>query len=449
LNIFLVNDLGVPIQAAEISYALYFVDKSMGEPGVEVLIGNPNREPVNPSLGEYYAAIQVPFGAQAGDYRIRWTFRRALNEEYQTVVQEFAVVVSDSPNPAGQKLYSACERDLIDKLRILLRDNCVGGEEVVRLQVEGETILVRMDELWEACTSGTCGKENLRRAFQNGTLLVESVSPTGEVEWKKVVHVQRAEIGPESVWRAETEHGTMTLTGGHRVFTSPVDKQEMESLVVGQEVQSIKDGTPCKTAILSISRIEDRQYMYDLTAEDWHNFVLHNSKVVISNSPDRNYRFRPPEQESVIGKYNRVFGYVWEDYELYTYLQLALDYWNMMPPETESISTLNQLCQQKPVWRTAILWGAIAHAMAALTINWIHDEFDYSIGGISLSIDKSSKYQGMKDNAEQQFEKAYTEGKRNTVKYIRGLQQPKYGFGVRSSFGPNVGRGVLSPRNFV
>lgn len=73
----------------------------------------------------------------------------------------------------------------------------------------------------------------------------------------------------------------------------------------------------------------------------------------------------------------------------------------------------------------------------------------YSIGGISLDIDKSSKYQSMKDNAEQQFEKAYLEGKRNTVKFIRGLKQPKFGFGVRSSFGPNVGRGVLSPRSFV
>jgi hypothetical protein len=72
----------------------------------------------------------------------------------------------------------------------------------------------------------------------------------------------------------------------------------------------------------------------------------------------------------------------------------------------------------------------------------------YSIGGISLDIDKSSKYQGMKDNAEQQFTKA-TDAKLITVKFIRGLQQPKFGFGIRSSFGPNVGRGILSPRSFV
>lgn len=72
----------------------------------------------------------------------------------------------------------------------------------------------------------------------------------------------------------------------------------------------------------------------------------------------------------------------------------------------------------------------------------------YSIGGISLDIEKSSKYESLKQNAEGQFDKA-TEAKARTVKFIRGLQQPKFGFGVRSSFGPNVGRGVLSPRSFV
>lgn len=72
----------------------------------------------------------------------------------------------------------------------------------------------------------------------------------------------------------------------------------------------------------------------------------------------------------------------------------------------------------------------------------------YSIGGVSLDIDKASKYESLKQNAESQFDKA-TEAKARTVKFLRGLQQPKYGIGIRSAFGPNVGRGVLSPRSFV
>lgn len=72
----------------------------------------------------------------------------------------------------------------------------------------------------------------------------------------------------------------------------------------------------------------------------------------------------------------------------------------------------------------------------------------YSIGGISLDIEKSSKYESMKQNAEEQWDKL-VEMKARTSKYLRGLQQPRFGRGVRSAFGPHVGRGILSPRNFL
>lgn len=72
----------------------------------------------------------------------------------------------------------------------------------------------------------------------------------------------------------------------------------------------------------------------------------------------------------------------------------------------------------------------------------------YSIGGISLDVEKSSKYQSLKENAESQWDKL-TEAKSRTTKYMRGLAQPRFGRGVRSSFGPYVGRGVLSPRSFI
>lgn len=214
LNIFLVNEYGVPVNAAKVTYAIYYVDKSGGEPGVEVLIGPPERTPVNPAVGEYYAALLVPPGAAAGDYRIRWKIQKTANGPIQEVVQEFAVV-APVVVPQGGKLYSPCEADLVDKLRIMLRDN----------------------------------------------------------------------------------------------------------------------------------------------------------------NPDRNYRFRPPEQEGVIHQYNAVFGQIWQDYELYTYLELALGWFNSMPPETEEIASLNLLCQLKPSWRTFVLWGAAVHALFALSINWAADEF--------------------------------------------------------------------------
>jgi len=283
LDIFLTDSNSIASNAYEITYAIYYV--SPGPPETEILIGSANRIPLNPTVGEYYASLQVPTSATPGTYVIRWNFKQYAGSPLQQVVQEWAVV---SPGVVATPTYSLCVTSMIAKLRLLLRDQ----------------------------------------------------------------------------------------------------------------------------------------------------------------NPDKFYHFRPPEAEGNIGNYNKVFGQIWEDAELLEYLERGLDWWNMFPPTTPDLNTLDKLCAEKAVWRTAILWEAIVHACFALSINWVADEFDYSIGGVSLSIEKSAKYESLKQNAESQFDKA-TEAKARTVKFIRGLQQPKYGIGIRSAFGPAVGRGVLSPRSFL
>ncbi len=282
LDIFLTNSNGNPANAAYIAYSLYYVDP--GPPEVEVLIGTANREPVNPQVGEYYAALMVPPSGTIGTYRIRWNFRELVASPLQQVVQEFAVVASSE---LIATIYTDQEQAMINSLRMLLRDQ----------------------------------------------------------------------------------------------------------------------------------------------------------------NPDRHYHFRPPEHEGQIGQFNRVFGQIWEDAELYEYLNRSVDWFDMFPPRT-AMGTLGVLVQSRPQWRTAIHWGAIVHACFALATNWVADEFDYSIGGVSLSIDKSSKYESLKQNAEGQLTLA-TEAKQRTEKYIRGLQQPRFGIGVRSAFGPQTAAGVLSPRAFI
>lgn len=72
----------------------------------------------------------------------------------------------------------------------------------------------------------------------------------------------------------------------------------------------------------------------------------------------------------------------------------------------------------------------------------------YSIGGVSLDIEKSGKYESaynvVKDSWESQLERA-----KQTVKSIKGLKQSRYGVGIRSAFGPAAGRGQLTPQKFV
>ncbi len=285
----------------------------------------------------------------------------------------------------------------------------------------------------------TAQKSKIKAAFQSGKLRVRSVSPDGVETWKRVLEVHRAEVGPESIVEVTTMRGSSVFTAGHRVFVTPISKVEAGDLSPRMETVGGE--------VLSVKSLPSRRYMYDLTAKGWHNFYLHRSGLLVSNSPDRNYHFRPPAHESTIQQFNQVFGYIWEDEELQEYLFRSIDMISASPPRTP-IMSVDQLVQSYPEWRTLMLNGAMMHALLALMINWIADEFSYSIGGVSLDIEKSSKYesayQAMNDQFDKQLERA-----KQTVKIVKGLQQSRYGVGIRSAFGPYTGRGVLTPRKFL
>lgn len=207
-------------------------------------------------------------------------------------------------------------------------------------------------------------------------------------------------------------------------------------------------GSPMQQVVMRFAVVESSSLTATLYSDEEQSMIDKLRMLLRDHNPDKYYHFRPPEHEGAIGTYNRVFGQIWEDQELYEYLERSIDWWNMFPPETEELNSINRLVKHKPVWRTAILWNAISHAVFALMANWTADEFDYSIGGVSLTVEKSSKYETMKSSADMQFDKA-TEAKFVTVKIMRGLKQPKYGIGIRSAFGPHSGRGILGPRNFL
>lgn len=290
-------------------------------------------------------------------------------------------------------------------------------------------------------------QEKITKAYLDSKLKVASVSPGGSLEWKRVLSVHRAEVSWETLFEVSTKWGSSVLTGGHRIFKTPVIKKDTENFQAGSIALGVQSGLVSDIRIDKVKKTDSRPYMYDLTAEDWHNFVLHKSKIVVSNSPDRNYHFRPPTHEETIQQFSRVFGYIWEDIEMQEYLLRSLDMISASPPRTP-FSSIDQMVAFRPEWRTLLLTGAMMHALQALRINWIADEFNYSIGGVSLDLDKSSKYESAYQAASEQFEKQLTQAKL-TINVVKGLQQPRFGMGVRSAFGPFVGRGVLSPRRFM
>jgi len=177
------------------------------------------------------------------------------------------------------------------------------------------------------------------------------------------------------------------------------------------------------------------------TAQD---VLLRRLRILLrDNNPDRNYRFRPPSTEKFMQTRTQVFGYIWEDEELYEYLLAAVDELNSSPPVTGvTIDTLPDR------WRTNVIMRAAAFACGAVTLNWIADEFDYSISGVSLSLEKSSKYEAMKSNFLQEWNQS-RELIKASIKIIKGLQMPRYGIGISSALGPYSRPGTQSRRNFI
>ena len=141
------------------------------------------------------------------------------------------------------------------------------------------------------------------------------------------------------------------------------------------------------------------------------------------NNPDRNYHFRPPAHEHMRDGMTHHFGYIWEDAELYIFLEMSVGALNHAPPQSNA--TLPSLVDK---FRYPVAVGAAAMAITAVALNWVADEFDYSIGGKSLNLEKSSKYQSMA----QQFEEKYRETieQKKSIRHVSGLAQVPAGFTV-------------------
>jgi hypothetical protein len=195
--------------------------------------------------------------------------------------------------------------------------------------------------------------------------------------------------------------------------------------------------------------VQDATQVVTLAGISHHELdLIRGLRILLRDAnPSRNYHFQAPSSEESVNQFTRVFGYLWEDDELLEFLKMSNDSINMYPPQT-FYETLDQLMIQHKDWRTLCLVGASIYALQALSINWSGEEFGYSIGGVSLDIEKSSKYQSLMNDAQNRFQEFVDQAKQ-TVKIIRGLKQSRYGVGIRSSFGPNVGRGTLTPRRFL
>lgn len=183
-------------------------------------------------------------------------------------------------------------------------------------------------------------------------------------------------------------------------------------------------------------------------------YLIKNLRVKLRDiDPDRDYHFAPPESETNIHGFTKTRGYRWPDEQLYFHLVQAANYINLIPPDTDFVLT-----NYPAEWQPLLLLQAMVYALWDLAILWIHEEFNYSLNGISLDISRSDKYSSAASSMQDQVNQGIENGKQR-IHIIKGLRQSRYIFGYgagflgpwttgitvkRWAYGLSYGRGITS-----
>lgn len=456
LNIFLVNPAEAPIDAAEISYALY--DFTTGQ---EVLVGPEARTPIHPSVGEYYASFVVPLDANRGSYRMRWRFRELVNGPQQEVVQEFLIV-----DQAGQSTSSASmitgnainpsqtELGLMNRLRILLRDQAPDRHYHFRPPAHEQTLQqfnrvfgyiwedVELQEYLNTAV-GMVGAAPPRTAYANVDQMM-----TGRPEWSTMLltgammfALQALRIGwiadefslaPETLVRLYFEDGRAVDREMGHLYRTSRNILQLEDDIDREIRTALPEGK------LYVDAVQGREVVRVQLAGILEHFTYYRPMYEVTT---------PLGMVSATG-----------DHSLFQYADVG----DMHACRADELKVGDALAV---VVDGKLTEAPITEIRKAPSYVWTYDlsvpgpqnfvltsgvlaHNSYSIGGVSLDLEKSSKYEGAYQSAKDLFD-AQIEKAKMTVNVVRGLQQPRMNSGIRGMLGPNLGRGILSARNYV
>ena len=391
LNIFVRDDNTNLVDPFSVTYAIY--DRTGAQP---VLVGNKlDQQPARESVGYYWANIRIDEADNLGEFEIQWTVKMTQDATKEVFKQRFSIVRRADPlkfisNTGGVAYYPG---------------QILGPQELYINLLNENNNPFEPSEVNYAIFDRSTGLDVLTGS--------PAAMPTKIAIGRYYANFQVPETASEGDWI---------------IRWRIVDTDDAAERFVVQEFAVVNP----TTTVNSLYNEQEREMIRRL------RFLLRD------NNPDRNYRFVPPDNERVIQNFTETFGFIWTDEELYEYLILAVDAVNNYPPiESWSLTTLASNL------RTLVTVKAASMALSALAINWIHDEFDYSIGGVSLNIDKASKYQGMSEKFEQEYQTALERYKDFGIKIVLGIQQPKFGIGIASALGPFSSVGVQNRRNFI
>ena len=130
-----------------VTYTLY--DSTSG---TDEVIGLPERIPLKFGTGSYFAPWTVPDDEPVGVHKIRWKYKESATSLTKEDVEEFQII----PLCSGVEfVYPVQIMYLIQHLRNKLRDinpdrdYSIAGEEKITVLVDGEEIILTIQELYE------------------------------------------------------------------------------------------------------------------------------------------------------------------------------------------------------------------------------------------------------------------------------------------------------------
>ncbi len=158
------------------------------------------------------------------------------------------------------------------------------------------------------------------------------------------------------------------------------------------------------------------------TTEKVAEIIMQVRMLLSDTNPDRNYHFRPPTAGKVVAGYTTRVGFIWEDETILRLLKLTVAQINTANPKNIYSFTVETIDEN---WAQAAALGAAAKCLTSEAARWIADEFGYSLNGVSLDLEKSTKYQGLGQQYSEEFKEWMVPLTANRPT-SRGLRQNKW-----------------------
>jgi hypothetical protein len=457
------------IDPFRLEYAIYDTTT-----GLQVLMGSPVNTPIRTSVGQFYAQVVIPADANIGDWIIRWTIQESSSDPVYQTAQPFNVIGDNTiPSFTGD----ANMDKLIHSLRILLRDanpdrNYRFRPPASEKYIQGQTQVFGF--VWE-------DEELLEYLYMavddfNSRPPVTGIQLSNlwgtERNWRTAILVRAAAFACFAAamnWIVDE----YSLDKNERITVQ--DKSGNEYSLTVRELFDLLHGDQIVEQVKKEINEAFKELGHDreisIEAKVAHEYaVLRESfltgdlkvKSMVDKGPEpawtpmndilrhftphkRMIRVQTDVGPVVVTEDHSLFDWATKDPIKASDLKIGDRIVGVPGKHFDGIKVIDiqQVDAEEHTYDVSVPGAENAVLDSGILV---HNS--YSISGVSLDLEKSSKYQAMKDEMIGEYDKLVDAAKAS-IKIIKGLRQFRYGVGITSALGPLNRPGVQSRRNMI